>query len=394
MKRITHNIKIIIIFAIIISISPVNVLAYRNNTFYSSNNILFYDDEATGYYCVESLVGNDNIEKALRYFIGKGLTLEQASGILGNLMKESTGINPTAIQSSSTVADENYRPEANVGFGIAQWTSEGRQKGLVDFMESDSSNRSIIDLSLQLDYLWYELSNNYKSALESLKEQTDPVESAIIFHDKYEKSADSDEVVRNDRGGYATQIYNNYNSENLAYDSPGLCLGSNYATNFSVLNQNDPEWEDKPYGSSTIGASGCGPTAMAMIINALTGESLTPVDTATYGAENGTFIENVGSSSNIGKVIGSNWGLESESIDIDIASVDKVLNSGGLVLASGTGSAPYTSSGHFIVIRAVTNDGKWLIADSNGEIGIKNSEKEWSPESVISNTKGLWAITK
>ena len=46
--------------------------------------------------------------------------------------------------------------------------------------------------------------------------------------------------------------------------------------------QTDPRWKNKDYSakgeSTTIGASGCGPTAAAMLIETLTGKTFTPVD--------------------------------------------------------------------------------------------------------------------
>src|SRR5688572_23349139 len=42
------------------------------------------------------LVGNDNIEKAYRYFITRGLKPHQSAGVVGNLRAES-GVDPTAF---------------------------------------------------------------------------------------------------------------------------------------------------------------------------------------------------------------------------------------------------------------------------------------------------------
>ena len=46
--------------------------------------------------------------------------------------------------------------------------------------------------------------------------------------------------------------------------------------------QTDPRWKSKPYRvkgeSATIGGSGCGPTAAAMIIETMTGKKYTPED--------------------------------------------------------------------------------------------------------------------
>ena len=62
-----------------------------------------------------------------------------------------------------------------------------------------------------------------------------------------------------------------------------------------------------------------------------------------------------------------------------------------MVHTSGSGSDPFTSGGHYIGIRGITSEGKWLLADSNGtspggyqQNGKKNTlEKEWDPKDVV-----------
>ena len=55
--------------------------------------------------------------------------------------------------------------------------------------------------------------------------------------------------------------------------------------------QTDPRWRNKDYSaegeSTTIGASGCGPTAAAMLIETLTGKTFTPADACKWSLEHG-----------------------------------------------------------------------------------------------------------
>ena len=50
--------------------------------------------------------------------------------------------------------------------------------------------------------------------------------------------------------------------------------------------QTDKRWKDKPYQvkgeTATIGGSGCGPTAAAMLVETLTGKTFTPVDACRW----------------------------------------------------------------------------------------------------------------
>jgi hypothetical protein len=391
-----------------------------DKTFFSLNDILFYDPSA----CsadgsdsggeADSLVGNDNLEKALRYYVGKGLTLAQASGILGNFGRES-GVNPAIIQGVNgnppTIASEGYKPVNGVGFGIAQWTFTSRQSGLVAL--STSSSRPIIDLGLQLDYSWQELNGSHKAALTSLKAATTADNAAYVFHRDYEGSADSEETVRKNRGGDALQIYAQYRT--IIKDGTGntssedaVCTGngkaSEFVDGFAIYNQSDPKsaWARIPYGpGKDVAAAGCGPSAMAMIITALTKQTVTPADTAVYGRDHvptTVYIEGgvgAGSRHNIHTIIGERWGLKSTNMNRSIPKINEGLRAGGLVILAGSGAAPFTSGGHFIVVRAVTADNKWLVGDSNGTKGIENSKKEWDPVFIMSMVDGYsWLLTK
>lgn len=93
-----------------------------DKTFFSQNDILFYDPEASA--CpgqsggaITALVGNDNTEKILRYFVDRGLTPEQASGIAGNFWQESRH-RPNVVQGGAVV-DNTYTMVGGTGFGIA-----------------------------------------------------------------------------------------------------------------------------------------------------------------------------------------------------------------------------------------------------------------------------------
>jgi len=397
MNRLKRVLLYFCLFVIVSSFGiPTASVFATDEGFFSSNDILFYDPDSCsvgGGEGTGSLVGNDNLEKILRYYIGKGLTLAQASGIAGNFSRES-GFNPAIIEGGIT-ATEGYQPVAGKGFGIAQWTDGGRQTGLVTL--SKSSNRSIIDLGLQLDYSWQELGSNRSGALTSLKAATTADNAAFLFHRDYEGSADTEAEVRANRGGDALNIYTQFKSiipdNSTSSTSNTICTGSGKASEFvdgfAIYNQNDPQWEKNPYGpGGTVGTSGCGPSAMAMIITALTDKSVTPADTSAYGLANGTvYVENgeaAGSLHNVDTVIGGHWGLKSSSPGKNVAAINEGLRGGGLVILAGDGPAPFTSGGHFIVVRAVTASGKWLIGDSNSQAGSNNSKKEWDPGFILS----------
>jgi hypothetical protein len=401
-------------------ISPAQ--AIPDEIFYSGNDILFYDPDsckpnADGQGSPAQVIAGDNLKTILLYFTqSKGLSLAQAAGIAGNIKQES-GFDPAIIQGGRKAPD-NYKPVNGVGFGLVQWTFTGRQQPLVDLAKGPPK-RSITDITLQLDNIWRELSGPYKHTLEALKGTNDPVQAAIIVHGPpypgYEASADSASFVRRVRGGNAQTYYDQFKGQ--IADGEGSSTGGGTtnpessgsgcatagesefsADGFVIYDQCDSRWGSVAYGTSgkTSCTSGCGPTAMAMAITALKGESVLPSDTVAYASQRGMYVDGVGSSWVLPSVIGEHWNVTASKISMTVESINKTLESGGLVILSGSNVNPFTSAGHYILIRGVTDDGKWKIADSNGAKGKENSQQRWDPRTILvnANAGSTYAITK
>lgn len=185
---------------------------FYDETFYSLNNIGWYDprcgDTTDAKYV--QLAGKDNTEKILNFFMRKGLTLAQASGIVGNMMQES-GLNPAIIQGGK-IADDSYTLQDGVGFGLVQWTSGGRQQNFMKFMKG--LGVGVTDLSGQLEFVWKEMSESYPNTMRALKASKSPVDAAVAVHGPpspgYEASADSPDKVRSVRGGNAQKVNDKY----------------------------------------------------------------------------------------------------------------------------------------------------------------------------------------
>lgn len=367
---------------------------------------IYYYDTASPSVCsgsVTTLVGSDRVEQSFNFFVAKGLTPAQSAGIIGNLMQEH------GLQTSDT-------PN---GYGIAQWT-DGRRDALIAY--ASQQNGSPDDFAIQLGFLWNELTTSYSGVLDKLKTAQDTDTSTNIFvgPEIYPSGAPADPTYEGRRqGGYenpGTPVMVNRlkNAQDVmaAYGqgvtatagvaTSGCNGGGNFATNFVEYKQcgKDAPWANNPYdsggGGGTICSGGCGPSAMAMIVTNLTGQSVTPADTAAYGMANGTVMSGGGSYWNIAKVIGNHWGLTAtDALGQNIAAINRVLQQGGMVLATGTGAVPFTTQGHFIVIRALTPDGKWLTGNSANI----DSSVPYDPQTVISsgsNSPGFnaWGLTK
>ncbi len=117
-----------------------------------------------------SLDRNTRYQATWAYFIEKGLSPEATAGLMGNLEAES-GIDPQNTQNNAPAPDGPEIPidaiRGRFGYGIAQWTSAGRQDNLIAFARQ--TNRSTGDLGLQLDFLWKELSESYTGVLTVLQ---------------------------------------------------------------------------------------------------------------------------------------------------------------------------------------------------------------------------------
>lgn len=157
-----------------------------------------------------------------------------------------------------------------------------------------------------------------------------------------------------------------------------------------VYSQFDKRWSGKPFGTNTIAGGGCGPSAMAMIITALTHQNVTPDQVAATGGANG------GQSDwKLPEIIANSgkWPIQVEKISHD--KIDDTLTKGGMVWLCGKDIAPFSKDGHCIGIRGRTSNNKWLIFDSGN---TENSDKEWDKSNIyqgLKNNKGdgsVWAV--
>lgn len=324
--------------------------------------------------------GSDNQQKTFNFFVSKGLTKAQAAGIVGNAVQES-GVNPKSLGRSYS--------------GMFQWDNNGRFANLKNWVTAKGMDP--LSLEGQLEFAWYEASQ--RKNIEGIKKQ-DQVNLAAWYWGRFFEGAvvggsSSTTPLTNvqeldKRIKYAEGAFAKYSGESVASSASGgggSCGGkdSQFLDGFTIYSQYDPAWKDKPYSSSTIGASGCGPSAMAMIITALTKQPVTPLDTATYAASQGMYVPGAGSSWAIASTVANHWGLRAEPVGANLTKITQALQAGGLVITSGKGPKPFTSGGHYIVIRAITASGKLKVGDSAHK---DTSDKEWDPQEILSNMAG------
>ncbi len=163
------------------------------------------------------------------YFKDKGLTDYGIAGLMGNLYAESglrsntlerlcikryaeLGINFTnelytiSVDNGAISKAEFLSPMGkHYGYGLAQWTTESRKRGLYEYTEQQYT--SIGDLQAQCEYLYRELETSFKTTLSVLKtaQGIDSASDRVLLKFEAPKDAESQIDLRRK---YSNEIYN------------------------------------------------------------------------------------------------------------------------------------------------------------------------------------------
>lgn len=149
----------------------------------------------------------------------------------------------------------------------------------------------------------------------------------------------------------------------------------------------DERWGYETYGDDYMAVTGCGPTALSMVYTGLTGDtSLNPYEMAKLAQNNGYYVNGSGSSWNMMLGLASQIGLDANEISLDENSIKKELSAGNPIICI-MGPGDFTTSGHFIVLTGITDDGKVQVNDPNS---VKNSQKTWELNRIMSQMRDLW----
>jgi len=151
-------------------------------------------------------------EKAIWDFLLKKTGNEYGTAaIMGNLMAESS-LNPrcvTGIKDPEYVckADNEEIDFAHDGhaFGLVQWCYYTRKGGLQGYAKQRGV--SVADLTMQLEYLVKEMSQDYKSVWSAVVNAKDIRTASDIVMLKYEKPAGTSEKSKAKRSSYAQKFY-------------------------------------------------------------------------------------------------------------------------------------------------------------------------------------------
>lgn len=161
-------------------------------------------------------------KKIWDFLYGKIGNYYGVAGVMGNLYAE-CGLRSNNLQNtyerSLNYTDEAYTKAVDngtytnfikdsAGYGLAQWTYWSRKEALLKYAQS--KQKSIGDFEMQLEFLWKELSENYKGVVEELKSATSILAASNSILTKYERPADQSEAVQNKRASFGQNYYNKY----------------------------------------------------------------------------------------------------------------------------------------------------------------------------------------
>lgn len=250
---------------------------------------------------VGSLYGS-NVEEKLWYaLIDAGFSEYAAAGAMGNIWAES-GMRTNNLENSKEsilgMNDDQYTEAVDngtyqnfasdrAGYGLCQWTSEGRKQGLQNYISNKGV--SISDANSQIEYLLAELGvsnsasgnatyqlltyNGYGA--DDWKNAENESEAATAFCWSFERPGKSSANLSG-RISKAIEYYKRFHGQKRPVFNGETVQGGSYT--FPHYLQKD---YSSSYGTSTISRSGCGPTSLAMVLSGLLGDSsIDPISVA------------------------------------------------------------------------------------------------------------------
>lgn len=154
--------------------------------------------------------------------------------------------------------------------------------------------------------------------------------------------------------------------------------------------QNNPEFINKPYGSSNIFRSGCGPISLTMAINYVKGaDTVTLDEVAKWAIDHNMYIENEGTVWALMNKFPEAKSIECEEVYVKSVEEFEQLLSEGEAMVTSMSKGHFTNNGHFITIIGAS-DGKTTVLDPSS---IYRSKKQWDSKTVFNESnKNFWII--
>lgn len=151
----------------------------------------------------------------------------------------------------------------------------------------------------------------------------------------------------------------------------------------------DKRWGAFKYGDeSVLAVSGCGPTALSMVIVGLThNREATPDNIADFAMNNGYYMQGTGTKWSLMTEGAAKYGISSEQIQSDKERMEQSLDEGGFLICS-MGRGDFTLAGHFIVIYGYSEKGFKI----NDPFCLYRSNQEWTYSQLENQVKSMWVL--
>lgn len=174
-----------------------------------------------------------------------------------------------------------------------------------------------------------------------------------------------------------------------------------YSTNYHIHKsgmpiphwyQDDGIWSAHPYGNGLMRDNACGPTCVAMIASYFLRERITPLD-IVQDIGNDYWAGNGSTDRLIDTYMKNRFGVRTNYLGADVNKIIQEVQKGRPVIALLNSNSWRTSSGHFVVIRGISEDGKsFMISDPIGENQESRSEERRdSFEEIQNSLKRAWS---
>ena len=173
---------------------------------YPTNYIVWFGGTCSangGSSTTAQLAGTNNVEKLLNYLQGKGgLSLEQATGIVGAMQSE-----------SSAALDPSITNPHGGAYGIAQWLGD-RKQNVINLGGEGNFDKQVYYLGIELGIEEPPAGSGItagseKGSLAAVKDTNTPEAAALAWEDKFERSGGA---ALEDRQANARKLYTNYSA--------------------------------------------------------------------------------------------------------------------------------------------------------------------------------------
>ena len=275
------------------------------------------------------------------------------------------------------------------GMGFGSWTPSD---DYVQYVWDNNLRWDSMEGSLKFfKYLYYDkYGSQFRDKIDMISNATSPESAAAMVMDNILMPGSSWSSSNSDmprRSGLARDFYEKYGGSGIGKKHRKK-LGGHGVPYYS---QTDRKWSDDAYGNdgATMGDTGCGPTAMAMVTSSLTGEEVKPTEMASLANATGMRDE-TGTNAGFIDVAADTYGLNSrESFIPDSETIYNSAKNGPTVLLgqneSGTNN-PFTDAGHYVVTDGVDSHGMINIKDPRGT----NYNKKFKADDLANTTSSMW----